>query len=67
MVLLYKYFHYIFSEGTIVKTVGIAGAWEHFKVGLFHEIDHSRLSPISPVQLKSVRIGMVLLYYYIRV
>ncbi|KAL3005588.1 hypothetical protein AAZX31_08G228600 [Glycine max] len=35
------------------------GASEHFKVGRFHEIDHSTLSPISPVQLKSVRIVMV--------
>ncbi|XP_028201918.1 protein DYAD-like [Glycine soja] len=34
-------------------------AFEHFKVGRFHEIDHSTLSPISPVQLKSVRIVMV--------
>ncbi|XP_061369441.1 protein DYAD [Gastrolobium bilobum] len=31
----------------------------HFKVGRFHEIDHSKLSPNSPVQLKSVRIVMV--------
>ncbi|XP_019453522.1 PREDICTED: protein DYAD [Lupinus angustifolius] len=35
------------------------GASEYFKVGTFHEIDHSKLSPNSPVQLKSVRIAMV--------
>ncbi|XP_027356801.1 protein DYAD [Abrus precatorius] len=34
-------------------------ASEHFKVGRFHEIDHCKLSPVSPVQLKSVRIVMV--------
>ncbi|KAK7313842.1 hypothetical protein VNO77_39044 [Canavalia gladiata] len=32
---------------------------EHFKVGRFHEIDHSNLSPIFPFQLKSVHIVMV--------
>ncbi|XP_047170203.1 protein DYAD [Vigna umbellata] len=41
------------------ESTSAIGAWEHFKVGLFHEIDHTRLSPISPVQLKSVRIVMV--------
>ncbi|KAK7342930.1 hypothetical protein VNO80_25888 [Phaseolus coccineus] len=41
------------------ESTSAIGAWEHFKVGVFHEIDHSRLSPISPVQLKSVLIVMV--------
>ncbi|CAJ1978365.1 unnamed protein product [Sphenostylis stenocarpa] len=41
------------------ESTSAIGPSEHFKVGLFHEIDHSRLSPISPVQLKSVRIVMV--------
>ncbi|KAK7256971.1 hypothetical protein RIF29_30614 [Crotalaria pallida] len=35
------------------------GASDYFKVGTFHEIDHSKLLPSSPVQLKSVRIAMV--------
>ena len=40
----------------------IAGA-EELQVGAFHEIDHSKLSPDSPVQLKSVRIAMVYTLY----
>ncbi|KAL2327095.1 hypothetical protein Fmac_020522 [Flemingia macrophylla] len=35
------------------------GASEHLKVGRFHEIYHSKLPPISPVQLKSVGIVMI--------
>ncbi|KAK7405797.1 hypothetical protein VNO78_07406 [Psophocarpus tetragonolobus] len=41
------------------ESIRAIGDSEHFKVGRFHEVDHSRLSPISPVQLKSVRIVMV--------
>ncbi|RDX78798.1 Protein DYAD, partial [Mucuna pruriens] len=41
------------------ESICTIGTSEHFKVGRFHEICHSRLSPISPVQLKSVRIVMV--------
>ncbi|TKY68532.1 DYAD protein [Spatholobus suberectus] len=41
------------------ESICTIGTSEHFKVGRFHEIYHSKLSPISPVQLKSIRVVMV--------
>ncbi|KAK7314277.1 hypothetical protein VNO77_39491 [Canavalia gladiata] len=50
--------HVLLSPPTSESTCTL-GTSEHFKVGRFHEIDHSKLLPISPFQLKSVRIVMV--------